>query len=239
LLGKVIGKISSIRTNNIDTVCQLVKPTINNPKIIPLITTPQTQLRDITTATRDTVLEYFNKNDTVTSTTLAYRIPSMGNKWALVSGLTPSAFLLEEIADDKNSTFYTVVHDKNRASIFRNSKAKAAIEGIYKRDRNEHYDMPGSIICRYIPVIMDNVKLIEAVLSISTMTEPFVDGSNIHKEADAEKTVNDYILTHYEAKLKFELLLFYIHERNDAIKARDGTIKPRRTYWSKLIIQNE
>jgi len=230
-LGGVIEVLNSSALGNYEFLRELFEGVHDNgEKIDTVLKNSKKQLQYLVEAIERDLLFFFGKEkrDINVLTKLAYRIPDTNNiksEWRYVYGEEIPKFPLSKIAKgDSGSTFALVVNQDSEFAFF-NNKEEAEKRGEYLREPTETYNpLPGSIFCQYIPVALTytETKLIEAVLTISTKNLPFKDNYGKELSEEDEKNlgieINWKVFSHYENRIKIELIHLYIHSRDNAIK---------------------
>ncbi|MCL2611469.1 MAG: hypothetical protein FWE02_07340 [Defluviitaleaceae bacterium] len=227
LLKGMVAGVGRIRNKSLNFILKNLRSKYKSDEIIPLVTKPESTIDAIVETIEGRVLEHFGipRSETANShTSLAYRINSIKEhkEWAFLGEThKPENSDPREITK-KNvpSTFNAVLKKTRERFVFWNSK-KDALEANEYVSISDPSHMPGSIFCLYTSVGDGNTTYIEAVLSMQTQTEPFVKAEDSYKETLLKTFLTDFILRHYEQKLKFELLLLYIEKRNEDIEMQN------------------
>lgn len=142
---------------------------------------------------------------------LAYKLNIDKENWKWISDTQSSdEFEQHSIWEETESTFYQISSGL-RNFTFYNDKEAAEKAGHYVMDRNDKSNnCIGSIICFNANVADQDLKYVDAVISIGTYGKKIVNDDNLDRVQIVENNFKDNILPEFKIRLQTELALLYI-----------------------------
>ena len=215
-------------TDNVNKICEdkfqklkrFVIDVKNGIKPVPrIVTEPNGQLQDITTAITACVAKCITRSDNTCEfrdflVSIAYNFPLENDTWEWCNGMNENDLSLEELLDATCCSTFNYLIKTGRPYYFNNKKEDAKKEQRYHYNRqdelNEENGEPvGSIFCYNFKIKKGSIVYIDAYLSISTNKKRFSVGSEESCRNTKDNMVS-LVRETFGKRISIELCLLYL-----------------------------
>lgn len=219
IVSSIYHSTANITNNKYHTLEKELFEIIQNGKTAPrIISNPCSQLKSIqeelascVASLLSNISNHINKSDIYVS--IIYNIPSLNDIWEYAESPQPSKGISAMDLINKETTAKQAFHSNKSSMVFYNSKALAEKNGHYYPDDDDVYikgELCGSIACKKILIKHEGKLLLQAILSLSTYSKPFVADSDEYETDIVSYNIDESIIKGFIPRIKVELCLLGI-----------------------------
>lgn len=210
LLKRIIACNNSIDKSKYETLLTQIGKTIRRESKPPVIISNPTAQIKTTLAQLSECLTTFTeikRNNLVIS--VAFQPYPFKTKWEWAEVCKEIGLPISELISNKRTTFH-ILYSANKSYVFFNDKKVAHYQNHYVMDaRDESSDGIGSIICANISVGTSNQTYMNAILSIATYGQKFIEDNADYLVKNFDDNFKNTVLPEFVLKLKIELALLF------------------------------
>jgi len=219
----VLNSLWKINENKLIQLIPHIDDNFEEKSFGKVITDPKEQLRVTLTEFEEKIKVFFGSPNIEIHSNLHYKI--LDEDWNCIRHENASPCPSKDLAEDKRSTMYSVIHGTRFA--FHNKK-----QGVVKDDRDDSRldnlyeprylrrddevgpeDLLGSIICICFTVTSNkNTDFVKAVIGLETKHKPFIDSEDKQIIDGMKKIIEETIFPNYERIFKNELAILFMKE---------------------------
>ena len=164
----------------------------------------------------------YNVRKTDISVRIFYNFPCEGNVWKVTDNVSADGSLtIDELLQQGTTFHYTL--NNNEKFVFFNSKEEARKTNKYKPVENDDYDntncLKGSIACYKIVHSLNQKKLVQAIICISSYSKKFIKSDKPEDIITAKSNIQHFVMDAFSRRISIELSSLYLQLlKNKALK---------------------